>query len=91
VLTPRRPTPHDELEGAHGAHRLRRALTALPESYRRLLVLYELEGRPAEEVGPLLGLAPETVRVRAHRGRARLRAALEAAGPTARADPRPPA
>jgi RNA polymerase sigma-70 factor (ECF subfamily) len=79
-LTLESPTPLDQLEQAHEVHRLYRALDRLPESYRTVLVLYDLDGRSAEEVGGLLGLAPNTVWVRVHRARAKLLEALDRQG-----------
>jgi RNA polymerase sigma-70 factor (ECF subfamily) len=71
------PTPLAEVERAQEVARLYRALDRLPDSYRTTLVLFDLEGLPAEEVGGMLGLAPNAVWVRVHRGRAKLLKELE--------------
>ena len=54
-----------------------RALTTLPPRQREVVVLRDIQGLSAEEVGRMLGLAPGNVRVLLHRGRLRLREALE--------------
>ena len=50
----------------------------LPQGYRAVLVLADLEGFRNAEIGDILGLSVETVKIRLHRGREALRAALEA-------------
>ena len=55
-----------------------RALAAVDEADRDVIVLRLLEQRPAAEVGAMLGLTANAVHVRLHRALARLRAALPA-------------
>jgi RNA polymerase sigma-70 factor (ECF subfamily) len=43
---------------------------------RAIFELKEVEGRPTEEVGAILGIPPGTVRVHLHRARLKLRALL---------------
>jgi RNA polymerase sigma-70 factor (ECF subfamily) len=50
----------------------------LPESYRTVIVLSEIEGLKLSEIAAVLGVSLETVKIRLHRGRARLRANLQA-------------
>ncbi len=50
----------------------------LPENYRIVLVLSELEGLKNNEICEILGVTLDTVKVRLHRARARLRKELEA-------------
>jgi RNA polymerase sigma-70 factor, ECF subfamily len=57
---------------------LARALTELPERQRAVVELRDVHGLDAEEVCELLALTPANQRVLLHRGRARLRALLEA-------------
>lgn len=57
---------------------LGRALAGLPERQRAVVELRDVHGLDAEEVCELLSLTPANQRVLLHRGRARLRAALEA-------------
>lgn len=58
--------------------RLHRAITALPELYRTVFVLHDVEGYTHEEIGTMLNLATGTSKARLSRARARLRAALAA-------------
>jgi RNA polymerase sigma-70 factor (ECF subfamily) len=56
---------------------IERELAQLPESQRTVVVLRDLEGWSSEEVCNVLGLSETNQRVLLHRGRMRLRAALE--------------
>jgi RNA polymerase sigma-70 factor, ECF subfamily len=53
------------------------ALNALPEAQRQVVVLRDLEGAASGDVCRLLGITEANQRVLLHRGRSRLRAALE--------------
>ena len=53
-------------------------LETLPEQQRAIVTLRDLEGWSSEEVCNVLGLSESNQRVLLHRGRGRLRAALEA-------------
>jgi RNA polymerase sigma-70 factor (ECF subfamily) len=53
-----------------------RAIDELPEAQRRVVVLRDVEGRPASEVCDVLALSEANQRVLLHRGRARVRRAL---------------
>jgi len=57
---------------------VQRLLGRLPDSYRSVLILADLEGLTAPEIGELLGLTLTTVKIRIHRARALLRKELEA-------------
>jgi len=61
---------------------LQRALDNLGPEFRAAVVLSDIEDLSYEEVGRVLGVKMGTVRSRIHRGRAALRAELEAAGVT---------
>lgn len=61
---------------------LQRALANLSPEFRAAVVLSDIEDLSYEEVGRILGVKMGTVRSRIHRGRAALRAELEAAGVT---------
>lgn len=50
----------------------------LPENYRTVVVLSELEDLPNQEIAEILGLSLETVKIRLHRGRTRLLQELRA-------------
>lgn len=57
--------------------RLREGLDALPECYRVVVVMHDLEGFTHEEIGTTLGIATGTSKARLSRARARLRSRLE--------------
>ena len=63
-------------ERARQVGRLYRALDRLPEAYRTVLILCDIDGQPAGDVARLLGLKPNAIWVRVHRGRAKLLAEL---------------
>jgi len=52
-------------------------ITTLPESYRAVVLLSEIEGLTNQEIADVLGLTLETVKIRLHRGRAKLKEKLE--------------
>lgn len=56
--------------------RLHGAIDALPEGYRTVFVLHDMEGYTHEEIGATLGVHPGTSKAQLFRARARLRAAL---------------
>ena len=49
----------------------------LPANYRAVLVLSEIEGFANREIAEITGLSLETVKIRLHRARLKLHAALE--------------
>lgn len=56
--------------------RLRSAVAALPEHYRTVFVMYDMEGYSHEEIGSVLGLPIGTSKARLSRARAQLRESL---------------
>ena len=70
--TPETMTSDRELGGA-----LTRAIDALPESLRAVLVLRGIEELDTPTTAATLGLSDEAVRVRLHRARLALRAAVD--------------
>jgi len=52
---------------------IRGLLDRLPEQYRTILLLSEVEGFTAKEIGEILGLSLATVKMRLHRGKELLR------------------
>jgi RNA polymerase sigma-70 factor (ECF subfamily) len=50
---------------------------SLPDNYRTVLVLSDLEGLTNAEIGEVIGLSLDTVKIRLHRARARLKKELE--------------
>ena len=56
---------------------IREVINGLPEDYRSVIVLSELEDLPDGEIAEILGVSLQTVKIRLHRARARLRQALQ--------------
>lgn len=56
---------------------IRGIVDSLPENYRTVLVLSDLEGMTNAEICEVLGLPLETVKIRIHRGRKRLKKELD--------------
>ena len=56
---------------------LRRVIDSLPEDYRAALVLHDLEGLTAEQVADVIGCSVANAKIRIHRGRVRLKDALQ--------------
>ena len=64
--------------------RMREAIDRLPEGYRTVFVMHDMEGYTHEEIGTALGVQPGTSKAQLFRARAKLREALsEFAGETA--------
>lgn len=68
----------DRLVAEQAAAIARDALDTLPDVQRRVVVLRDVEGLSSGEVASLLGITEGNQRVLLHRGRAKLRADLEA-------------
>ncbi len=79
----RRPTNFDSPEALLANAEIRaaidRCLERLPEQQRAIVTLRDLEGWSSEDVCNVLGLSESNQRVLLHRGRGRLREALEKA------------
>jgi RNA polymerase sigma-70 factor, ECF subfamily len=56
---------------------LERAIQRLPQGYRQVFVLHDVEGYTHEEIGGLLGIEPGTSKSQLSHARRRLRSALE--------------
>lgn len=69
--------PLDRLLDEELARRIEDAILALPESYRPVLVLRDLEGFSTEETAQILNLTPGNVKVRLHRARLFVREQLK--------------
>lgn len=76
-------SPFDAVERSENRERVERALKAVPEPYRTTLILRDIEGFVYEEVAEMQGVNLGTVKSRLVRGRAFLKALLEAPGPDA--------
>ncbi len=70
--------PGIDLERREQFDACRRAIDELPELWRVILTLRDLEDRSYEEIAEILELPIGTVRSRLHRARARVRAYLDA-------------
>jgi RNA polymerase sigma-70 factor (ECF subfamily) len=66
------------LERRESRELVRRAIDRLPLSYRRVLLLRDIEDLDTEEAAAVLGISPNAVKVRLHRARQALRTLLEA-------------
>ncbi|MET9835433.1 RNA polymerase sigma factor SigE [Streptomyces sp. NPDC006385] len=70
------PSPAQAHHDAQLEPDVQAALDALPDEFRTVIVLCDIEGLPYAEIAATLGVKVGTVRSRIHRGRARLRTAL---------------
>ena len=78
-------TPEEALEKKELRTALHGAIQKLPKQYRVVLVLRDMEGLSAKEVGSILGLTERAVKSRLHRARLFVRKELSARGvPVAR-------
>lgn len=67
------PSAAEQLAAESERNAVRLAIAALPEMYREVLVLRDMEGMTAPEVALALGLTVEAVKSRLHRARSRMR------------------
>ena len=67
-----------ELERTETANLVRAAISRLPESYRVVLMMRDIEELSTEETAQMLGLTPNAVKIRLHRARQALRTLLDA-------------
>ena len=79
------PTSRDEFASIENVTRVRQAIGTLPENYREVVVLCELEEMSYEEAATALECPVGTVRSRLHRARAILLEKLRDARPVRRA------
>jgi RNA polymerase sigma-70 factor (ECF subfamily) len=68
--------PDGPVLAAEQAELIEDAIRALPEPFRDVYVLADVEGLPNAEIGELLGLSLPAVKSRLHRARLRMRDAL---------------
>jgi RNA polymerase sigma-70 factor (ECF subfamily) len=71
AIFPPRLTPVDELECRQSTETVYRLLDRMPDKYRSVLILFELEELSGEDIAALTGLKLATVWVHLHRARAR--------------------
>ncbi len=73
-------TPEEALEKKELRKALNAAIQKLPQKYRLVLVLRDMEGVSAKEVGTIIGLNERAVKSRLHRARLFVRRELSARG-----------
>jgi len=73
LLTDWSETPEEELLAGEGRAALDRALAMLPDGYRAVLVLRDVDGLSTEEAADALGESVSSVKSRLHRARMALR------------------
>ena len=69
--------PEDELLNRELGTTLQRAITELPEKYRAVVLLRDLEELTTEEAAQILDLSVDVVKTRLHRGRLAIRKTLD--------------
>jgi len=72
------PDPSERLMSDEVAEVIQRTIDALPPSQREVITLHDVEGFPAAEICELLSVSEGNQRVLLHRGRSKVRAALDA-------------
>ena len=72
------PSLHQAIERDEMSVCVQRYLNRLSDSYRAVILLHDIHGLGAPEIASLLGESLSTVKIRLHRARLKLRAALEA-------------
>jgi len=75
-VQPWRATPETQALNRETAEMIEKAIAELPEIYRDVYVLADVESMPNAEIGDLLGLSIPAVKSRLHRGRMLMRDAL---------------
>ena len=65
--------PDDELQSDELRRHIQSAVDALPEIYRTVFLLRDVEGLSTEETGEILSISVPTVKTRLHRARIALR------------------
>ncbi len=69
--------PERKAAGREFGAMVEQAIDGLPDIYRSVLILREIEGMTTEETAAVLGVEIDVVKTRLHRARAALRAAIE--------------
>ncbi len=71
ALSSPQSTPVDALERRESSEQVYRILDRMPDKYRTVMILFELEEMSGEEIAAFTGLNPATVWVHLHRARTR--------------------
>jgi RNA polymerase sigma-70 factor (ECF subfamily) len=69
--------PETELSRSQARHLLERAVDDLPDDFRAVFVLRDVEGMSTDEAASHLGIKPETAKTRLHRARRMMRLSIE--------------
>ncbi|MBX4909028.1 MULTISPECIES: RNA polymerase sigma factor [Rhizobium] len=69
--------PESELSRSQARHLLEQAVDDLPDEFRAIFVLRDVEGMSTEEAASYLGIKPETAKTRLHRARKAMRQSIE--------------
>lgn len=69
--------PETELSRSQARHLLENAVDELPDDFRAVFVLRDVEGMSTEETASYLGIRPETAKTRLHRARRLMRQSIE--------------
>jgi RNA polymerase sigma-70 factor (ECF subfamily) len=69
--------PLDKLLNEELSHSIHQAILSLPEKYRVIMLLRDIEGFSTDETAQILNLSPSNVKVRLHRARLYLRDKLK--------------
>jgi RNA polymerase sigma-70 factor (ECF subfamily) len=69
--------PERTAAGREFGHLVEQAIDGLPDIYRSVLILREVEGMSTEETASVLDVEVDVVKTRLHRARASLREAIE--------------
>lgn len=83
---PWKPSASDGIEADEAKRMVRKAVEQLPDSYRVVLILRDVEGLDTHEVATLLDMSESAVKTRLHRARQALKELLD---PHMHADTRP--
>ncbi|MBB3138450.1 RNA polymerase sigma-70 factor (ECF subfamily) [Rhizobium pisi] len=69
--------PETELSRSQARHFLEHAVDDLPDDFRAVFVLRDVEGMSTDETASYLGIKPETAKTRLHRARKMMRQSIE--------------
>ncbi|OHV18795.1 RNA polymerase sigma factor [Rhizobium sp. RMa-01] len=69
--------PETELSRSQARHLLEQAVDELPDDFRAIFVLRDVEGMSTDETASHLGIRPETAKTRLHRARKMMRQSIE--------------
>jgi len=76
IMADKSPSPEDAVSREQVRVLVERAIDTLPETYRSVVMLRDIEGMSTADTADCLDLTEETVRVRLHRARGMLRDSL---------------